>query len=491
MSNLSLSDRAGFIGLGRFIRAISKLLFSVVIVRILTQYEYGSYRQIVLLYSIFSIIFFLGIPQSIYYWLPKTNDSNRKTLVLQSEILLFILGIFLGVIFFITSNTWANSFSNDQLSKLLKAFSIYPVFDFPIQVLPPILICIEKHKLSANVNVLFSTTYVLSLLIPLLLGFSLFEAFCSLLIVSAIQFVFVCVYLLKIFKEYHISFDKKLLISQLKYSIPLGISSILVIISRELDKLIISFFFTPDKYAIYSIGARELPLVSIIPYAVSSTLFPKYVSLLESKRYRRLLDLISSSIRKVGLIMIPIIPLFFILSKEIVNVLYTSDYLESIPVFKLYLILILFHITAFDSILLSMGLSKYIMQLTVIFVILNLLLNILFIKLFGFIGPAISTVIVTLIVTILYIQKIGNQLDISWKKIMPYSVIMKIILISLIALIPCVFIEFLNISDALKIIVVSVIYGTVYLMLLKKFEILLAEDIDLLKRWIRFDVFKH
>ena len=87
MSKLSLADKAGIIGLGRFLRALGKLLLAIIIVRLLSKFDYGTYRQIFMLYSLFSIIFFLGLPTSVYYFVPRINKEDSKTFIIQSEVL--------------------------------------------------------------------------------------------------------------------------------------------------------------------------------------------------------------------------------------------------------------------------------------------------------------------------------------------------------------------------------------------------------------------
>ena len=484
MSKLSLANKAGIIGLGRFLRALGKLLLAIIIVRLLSKFDYGTYRQIFMLYSLFSIIFFLGLPTSVYYFVPRINKEDSKTFIIQSEVLLFLLGIVLGVIFLITSNYWGKSFTNETLPDYLKLFALYPLLDFPIQTLPPILICYEKHKIAAIANIIFTITFVFSILTPLLLGYSLFHSFLILIIVSAIQLIVVFIYILKLIGGFSKSFNLKLLLKQLKYSVPLGISGIITILSRELDKLIISFYFIPQIFAVYAVGARELPFVAIIPYAVSSTLFPKFVALYEKNNKEEFLSLWHKAIKKVSIIILPLFPFFLITAKDVVSILYTKNYLESVPIFRIYLLLLLIHITAFDSVVLSMGFSKLVLLGSLLALVLNVIFNIIFIKIIGFWGPAIATILVSFLLTFYFMKIIKNKINTTWYEIFPWKKYFFTLLASVISGVLVLPLMLLYFSPVIKIIILSITFLVVYIFILLIFKIIDKDDLEFIKRWI-------
>ncbi|HDQ43908.1 MAG TPA: hypothetical protein ENN17_00215 [bacterium] len=488
MSSLSLSDKAGFIGVGRFLRTVSKLLFALILVRLISKYDFGTYRQVFLLYNLLSAIFFLGVPTSIYYFLPQVDGEKSKTFIVQSEIFLFFLGILLGVFFLFFSGFLGRSFSNPSLPDYLRLFALYPLLDFPIQALPPILICHDKHKLSAIVNIIFMLTFLFALMVPLLLGCSLYRAFFVLILVSSLQLIVVAFYLFKLVGGFPVFFDFSIFINQIKYSVPLGLSGFTTLVSRELDKLIISFFFLPQIFAVYTIGARELPFVTMIPYAVSSTLFPKFVKLYKEDRIQELLDLWHNAIIKVSLLLLPAFVLFFVTAREVVEVLYTSNYLESVPVFRYYLLLILIHVTAFDSVILSLGFPKKVLYASLGAVVLNLILNVVFIQAFGFTGPAIATILVSYLVTIFFLKIIKENTSVGWGQVFPWEKYLKILIISILSGLISWPVHTLTLHPVLKILCVTIVFLGVYIFQLSFFKMATRRDVEFLKRWISFKV---
>ena len=491
MGTLSLADKAGFIGVGRFLRTVSKLLFALILVRLISKYDFGTYRQVFLLYNLLSVIFFLGIPTSIYYFLPQLENNQQKQFIIQSELFLFFMGLLLGGVFLAGSELIGKSFSNPDLPGYLKLFAFYPLLDFPVQTLPPMLICLDKHKQSAVVNVIFVFTFLFSLVIPLLAGGTLTHAFISLIGVSAVQLILVLVYIIRLIGGVPRIFDFKMIKNQLKYSIPLGFSGFATLISRELDKLVISFFFLPQVFAVYAIGARELPFVTIIPYAVSSTLFPKFVLLYKQKQRQELINLWHNAITKVSIILLPLFSIFFVTANEVVTVLYTSGYVESVPVFRYYLLLILIHVTAFDSLILSLGFPRIVLIASLSAILLNTVFNVLCIHLFGFVGPAIATIVVSYGITIFFIRVILTKLGVSWQQVFPWRKYLHILGISVVTGLLVWPINSLQWSPFLKLMLVAAIYFGFYFLLLKLFRVVSKSDVEFLKRWISLKVLSH
>lgn len=489
MSKLSLAEKAGFIGIGRFLRTLSKLLFALILVRLLSKYDFGTYRQIFLLYNLFSVIFFLGIPTSIYYFFPQFDTETSKKFIIQSELALFFLGILLGAIFLATSGLIGRHFSNPSIPEYMKWFAFYPMLDFPVQVLSPLLICYDKHKLSAVANIVFVFTFLLSLLVPIVLGRPLIDSFISLILVSSIQLLIVGVIIFKLVGGFRVWLDFNLLISQLKYSVPLGLSSFATVISRELDKLVIGFFFLPQVFAVYVIGARELPFVTIIPYAVSSTLFPKFVTMYKEKRNTELINLWHKATIKSSLILLPMSVAFFISADEIIEILYTSSYLECVPVFRYYLFLMLIHVTAFDSLVLSLGLPKLVLYGSVAGILLNVILNVLMIKLFGFAGPAIATVVVSYMITYYLLRIIKKKTGTRWSKVFPWKKYLLILVVSILSGLLVLPVQMLAIPVIFKFLLLCISYSIVYFLIAKKCHLLSKEDEKFIKNWVTFKVF--
>ncbi|MDZ7682583.1 MAG: hypothetical protein U5J63_12950 [Fodinibius sp.] len=72
---------------------------------------------------------------------------------------------------------------------------------------------------------------------------------------------------------------------QVNFSVPLGMSSMVNKMNKYVDKFVVSILLPAAVFAEYQIGAQEVPIIRVIPFAVGSVLISRYVNLeLESKK---------------------------------------------------------------------------------------------------------------------------------------------------------------------------------------------------------------
>ena len=220
----SLSDKAIVIVLGNLISSIASLLLPIFLVRLMTKGEYGSYRQIMFLYSTFGFIFLFGIPQSVYYFIPQLSQRKKEEFILQSYTLLFLFGAFLTLSFYLLSDSIGKCFNNDILSSSIKIFSPYFLFMMPLQSLSSLLITSDKHREATIATISFKIIFIISILVPSFLGCSVDILFMYIVAFACIQFILVTFYikksLLNRLKIHNVSPNINLLKRQIRYAFP-------------------------------------------------------------------------------------------------------------------------------------------------------------------------------------------------------------------------------------------------------------------------------
>jgi O-antigen/teichoic acid export membrane protein len=60
------------------------IILGVILVRLITQESLGTYRQVLLAYTIMASLFSLQLGNSLYYYLPKMRPDQRRTLLTQT-----------------------------------------------------------------------------------------------------------------------------------------------------------------------------------------------------------------------------------------------------------------------------------------------------------------------------------------------------------------------------------------------------------------------
>lgn len=413
------SKQAGLLTSAEFIRFGFKSLVGVILARILLPADLGSYRQLFLIYTTFSALMLLGIPQSVLVFLPKLRHVDSKREYISKVVnLITVLAFGFSLVILIFKGFIADKFHNPQLGILLILFAVYPLFMFVTQIYSSIMLGMRQPQKTA-IFTLFSvfTDFVL------ILGFALVTRNLQYIVIGVLLSAFLqwgfAQYQLHKFRT-SVKFDPEFLQELFQYSLPLGLSSIIGMLSIQLDKFVISGFFRPADFAVFSVGAMELPFISILSNSVNSVLLP-HISADRSS----LTEVYRGAVRKNTLIIFPLCLLFFIFAKPLITLLYTDQYAASVPYFKVYLLILPLRVATYGIIFMAMQKTKYIMYNSLLILSMNLILNLILVRFMGMMGAAVATVFVTWFSAGLYLYWIRHHLQLKLGELFPSLAILR------------------------------------------------------------------
>jgi O-antigen/teichoic acid export membrane protein len=413
------SKQAGILTSAEFIRFGFKSLVGIILARILIPAELGSYRQLFLIYQTFSALLLLGIPQSVLYFLPKLRHQDSKNeFISRAVTLVTALAFVFGIAIFLLRGMISNVFHNPQLGSLLVLYAVYPLFMFVTQIYSSVMLGIKQPYKTATFTLFSVVTDFVLILGMALLTKNLYYIVLGLMLSAFLQWCFAEWQLGKY--RTRTTFDPDFYRDVFQYSLPLGLSSIIGMLSVQLDKLVISGFFTPAEYAVFSVGAMELPFISILANSVNAILLPSI-----SGNPHQMSDIYRAAVRKNTLIIFPLTALFFIFAKPLITLLYSSTYAASVPYFQVYLLILPLRIATYGILFMALKKTKYVMVNSLITLGLNLVLNIILVRFMGMMGAALATVIVSWLSVCIYMGWIRNKLRLNLGELFPFKAIIK------------------------------------------------------------------
>lgn len=482
----SLSFKSSIIALSKAVGVLLSLVISMILSRYLSVTSYGYYKEILLVYNTLVPILTLGIPTSINYFVPRSQSKEEsKNYVYQSYLILFILGMSLTIFMYFGARFLSiNIFHTSALIPLFKIFSPIPVLSMPALFYINLLICENKTLLAAKLSLIFATVrFIFILLVLFIFHAGLFFIILSILLYSIVQFVAVTILYINLYGKIKFIPNSNLLKSQLSYAIPIAATSVVGILTAQTDKLMVSYFFNPAKYAIYANGAIEVPFIGIITGSVNAVILPEFVKNWKAGKIDKMLTLWWNAMRKVGAILIPLMFFLLLYSKELLVLLFSSKYELSASIFSIYLLKLPLRITVFGSILLAMGLSKAVFRYATYTLILNIVLNYLFIKFVGFKGPAIATVVATYFIDFIQLVRISKETGRHLSDIFPYFKLLIILITSgiLTSILVVVKPYFDSVSMLFSFSVSFTLYYILLFFVLLKLNIISREDLRFLK----------
>jgi len=199
----------------------------------------------------------------------------------------------------------------------------------------------------------------------------------------------------------------------IKLAMPLGISSIFIIISNRICILMLARMQSDYAVGIYSAAYKFVEISSFLAAMVTAPLIPIFAE--KAKNDKASLKLIVRDIAEfIAIILLPVGIVCSLISKEIIFLVYGSKLLPSVDVFNIliWVSIIIFYSLLVSSVVISIGVVKYAYWLGAVAAILSAGLNYLLIPKYTYIGSAYVALICEIVlvgVTISYaIRHIGN-----------------------------------------------------------------------------------
>jgi len=481
---MRLSGQAIIVAFFSFVISFSGILSSIILSRQLLVKDYGTYKQVWLIFNTLAPIIILGTQTSVPFFVRKWHESREKTVLFLATIFVGSGSILSGILLYFNAHHIGHYFNNDDLTSLLKIFALYPFLTLSISFKDAYFISKQRPYL-ASLSTLISTILLLSAsIIPTLFEKNLNETFHWIVVSAIVQFIFYAI-LFIVYKFHQPFIPNKSEISEFsKLSLTVGIGYLVQIFAILIDKYVISYYYSPVEFALYSNGSLQIPFVAIVTGSIMTVLFPKMVELKKNNKIPELLNYWNEAAFKSSLFIYPIFIFSFIMGREIMVVFFSDKYVGSTPIFQIYLILFLFRNIHYSSILLVFQDLKFYLVTSFLYLIFNFIGNLVLLKYLGLNGPAYATVIVTLILIIMILMRNAKLLGISLFQTLPYQNLFKIFMTALACgiIIYPIHQQFNSRISGLYLIMITLpIYLFFYLGTLLKLKFITLNDLNVIK----------
>ncbi len=200
----------------------------------------------------------------------------------------------------------------------------------------------------------------------------------------------------------------KLSKSYLSFGIPITIISLIVIISINIDKVMIGYFFTQTEVGYYWTVQQISEVIIIISTALGVVLFPTLSEYHATNNFKGLTQTTHQAERYISMVTIPLIVLIIIFAKPIIYFMLSSSFISAWPVLIVVAIytFILAIMQPYSSLIAGMNKPGVAAKIGITMCTVNIVLNYLFIPkggvlssfgIDGAVGAAIATLISVLI----------------------------------------------------------------------------------------------
>ncbi len=374
------------------INTFLSFIFLPYLSRALSVEDYGTYGQTLLIVNIVFVGFSFGLGKIIYTYFSDPKQDNNEVFI--SNLYVAVLsGIFAILIFLPLVGFTSNLFDNQNIEPLLLIYILSVPFSIAYLTVNASLIFFDKVSLVAKIAVFTNILKILLIIIAIQILNSILAIFYFLLFISFLQFSIGIYFSKKIFSFSSKKFKLNLALEQLKYGLPLGLTSILGVMFKSTDSFMISSTMSVSDYAIYRNGAFEIPFLATLYSSISAIVLPSISNLFYNEDYNKILFLKKRVINNSFAIIFPILIFFIFYSEDIIITYLSSTYKDSSSIFAVYSLILLFRINDYEDIFVVSKNANKMLYIYLIAFILNLILNYFFIINFGSVGAALATLI--------------------------------------------------------------------------------------------------
>ncbi len=344
-----LSVQAFWLAASKLVAALLSIGLPVLLVRLMSQTEYGVYKEAFLFAGTATNMATFGMGMSAYYFMPRFPERGGQ-IALNILVYNFIAGWVPLIVLAAYPGILERLFRTTDLQPLAIPLGILVFF-----TLTSVLI---QHIPTAMQDVRWSTIFIvgtqLTKVIVLAATALTFRSVESLIIAFTLhQFVsllFLFWYLHGKFPRFWTHFDWAFFKEQLAYALPYGALGLLWVVQRDLDNYFVSAMLGPRDYAIYAVGWLDVPLISLLLESAGPVMIVRVSKLQQENRKADIRSVTAAATSHMAAIQYPLFMLLLVAGHDLIVLLYTRAYERSADIFLISILLLPLDVLLFDPI---------------------------------------------------------------------------------------------------------------------------------------------
>ena len=348
----SLKSQSAWLLFAKVFGFVFAFMLPLIIIRVLTKQQFGIYREVFQVIVNLVAIMPLGLSMSVYYFLARETD-RRSSAVLNILIFNFVTGGIACAGLFFYPEFLGKLFQSPEITSLAPLVGVV-VWLWIFSVFLETVAVANQEPKTALIFIVFAQLSKTVLLGGAGLIYGTIEAFLYAAIIQAVlQISILFGYLNSRFPRFWTTFDRRFFFEQLFYAAPFGFAGILWILQTDVHNYFIGYRFSDAEYAVYAIGCFQIPLLHVLIEAVAAVMIPR-MSQLELKDSRReMVELMAEAAKKLSFFFFPSFAFLFITAQVFIVTLFTKEFADSVPIFRINLLLLPISIILTDPIVRS------------------------------------------------------------------------------------------------------------------------------------------
>jgi len=476
---MSLASKAGVFTLSRAVTIITQMLAGVVLAHVLTKQDNAVVSYLVLtLYTTALAFGQLGLPDSVFFFFEKLPPANRKAFTLLLSKMLFLLAFGAAAIMLTVGWLGASREGFGEVRTLVWVMMAMLLLELPTMHLPNALIALDRTKAAAWFNIFTGMAQFMAMTIPLLLPDPVAAIPFGLLIYGGLRLSVSAGIYRKLFKnEPLVTLPERTMREVLHYSVPLSLAQIFWVLNKMVDKQVVQWLLPSTVFAVYNSGAIELPIIPTIAYTVSAVMMTQLVGHHLRGERPALLALWFKSVRKVSVIVLPLVMIFLVAAEEFIALLLPESYADAVVPFRIYTFILLQRVASYSNMQKALGSTSAITRSAIYLFLINAVLSVPLVLWLGMAGPPLAALLANVFSWWYALRNIQLLLKVRFREVFPFGFYAKALGVAALAAVPVIGLKLgVELPRYFGFFILAACYLPIYLLLARAFGTIEESD---------------
>jgi O-antigen/teichoic acid export membrane protein len=403
---------------GRTIGFVTSFFIPVVLARLFGRAEFGTYKQLFLIFGTLSGLAQVGMAESLYYFIPRRPDEAGRHLTnVLATLALLALGC--AALLYLARTPIAVWMSNPALAGYLPLLAGFLAVTLVSVVFEIVLVSRKEHMAAASVYAGSDLLRTVCLVVPALAIFGLRGVLVGAIVYAVLRLAAMFVYFRREFGQ-GLQLDRTLWRGQLLYALPFGLAVGVEIVQANLHQYFVASRFNAETFAIYAVGCLQIPLVDLICTSTANVMMVKMAEEAGDSQRQTALALWHDTTCRLATVVFPLAALLLLTARGIIVSLFTVRYLASVPIFMIWCLTILPSALSVDAVLRVYARTRFLLGMNVLRLALIATSIGWFLSTFGLAGAVMVTLLSTSLVKGLGVIQIARLLRVGLGDVLPW-----------------------------------------------------------------------
>lgn len=372
----------------------------------------GLYETFLLIAGALTFFWVNGFLKAMLPMAAERKESDRPILLFNSFVVLLSCAALSALVLLAFNKPISTLLLNGGNVPMPLLLAGYILLNSPALIIEYIYLANNRSKSIIAYGTITFGLQIIVVGLPPFFGLSLNWVIIGLIGVTIFKFIWLIFVLVNYSKA---KVELKIIVEFLKTGAPLVLSTLLSSSARYIDGFIITSQFTPDDFAIFQYGARELPLALLLANSLSMAMLPR----LAQNNLESPLAEFKSEVFRLHWLLFPLTLVLLFSSHWFFPLVFNPEFESSATIFNIYLLLIISRLLFPQTLLTAKKYNGVLVKASLFEIIINVTSSLILANLIGIEGVAYGTFIAYIAEKIYLMVALKNILNVEVSKYLP------------------------------------------------------------------------